>query len=633
MVFGDDPSVRATAARSLIRAIEDKTGPAANSFGRLASARYLQNLLASGAGELSEAEQLAAIAAINRAASSKSLGNGPREKRMLHTLTREALRDDVPLALEIHARTVSQTIDVLKLVPHSVRQAGTATTAATPVGDAAERMPRLMALYPMLEARERREFATALLNCAPPTPAARGERGAVAQLPLLAFVTSLSRFTGTQLTDANEILQLHAQAWGRLNQINQAAALNDLFDAYDEATPAGREAVTSFVRTLDDSTFVTAAVKLISCTLADETMRSALGEAECGRIIDTVLERMRTLPGEAASELISGVLAGDAQLPRALIEGFINEARSLRPRILAQVLGSELGRVCTLPRDDAKTALAGWDNAALALPPNAPQRQTLALFTAIATRAHPELASLAVPAGKVPVPEEAAQQLASALPGFDEPLQHAVLAHIAGEQAPPAMRREIVDGLFAKFAQANSGQRRLAIELGGRAGIGRGLEALAKTFGAPLFRDGRVVRPGFDQPFLQEDGASRSGGALSTLRSALEDPSRRPEEICIALETIADRFLTLPERPFQQAFKEIFDSVVENGRLPEPMQRRVVDTLILAGAQESQTGRALLQRHGHMGTPGVADVSRHDASTHLDALRSQRGALLVDGTH
>jgi hypothetical protein len=226
----------------------------------------------------------------------------------------------------------------------------------------------------------------------------------------------------------------------------------------------------------------------------------------------------------------------------------------------------------------------------------------------------------------------AAQQLASALPGFDESLQHAVLGFIAGEQAPPAMRREIVDSLFAKFAQANPGLRRLAIELGGRAGIARGLEALAKTFGAPLFRDGQVVRPGFDQPFLQEDGESRTGSELSTLRSALEDPSRRPEEICIALEAIADHFLALPERPFQQEFQEIFDSVVENGRLPKPMQRRVVDTLMLAGAQQSDIGDELLQRYGHMGTPGVADVSRDDASTHLEALRSQRGALIDDGT-
>jgi hypothetical protein len=33
-----------------------------------------------------------------------------------------------------------------------------------------------------------------------------------------------------------------------------------------------------------------------------------------------------------------------------------------------------------------------------------------------------------------------------------------------------------------------------------------------------------------------------------------------------------------------------------------------------------------------MGTPGVADVSREDASTHLEALRGQRGAWLDDGT-
>jgi hypothetical protein len=499
--------------------------------------------------------------------------------------------------------------------------------------DAAERMPRLMAIYPMPKAQVRREFATALRNCAPQRPAPHGERAAVAQLPLLAFVTSLSRFTGTRPADAAEIRDLHAQAWQRLNATNQSAALNDLFNAYDEATPAGREAVTSFVGRLDPRTFVTAAVKLIDGTVADETMRSTLGEAECGRIIGTVLERMRTLSGEDASDLVSGVLAGGADLPRELIDGFVSAAPMLQPRTLAQVLSTELGRVCALPRDEAATALAGWNRAARGLPPNSPQRQTLALFTAIAMRAHPELASHAVPASRVAVPEEAARQLSSALPGFDESVQHAVLGYIAGEHAPLAMRREIVDNLFAKFAEANPRQRRLAIELGGHAGIGRGLEALAKTYGAPLplFRDGRVVRLGFDQPFLQEDGASRTGGALITLRSALEDPSRRPEEICVALEAIADRFLELPERPFQQAFKELFDSVVR--RLPENLLRRMVDTLTLAGAQQSDIGSKLLQNYGHMAAADIADaVRRGEARASLDALRSQRGALLEGGT-
>jgi hypothetical protein len=300
----------------------------------------------------------------------------------------------------------------------------------------------------------------------------------------------------------------------------------------------------------------------------------------------------------------------------------------LQPRTLAQVLSTELGRVGELPRDEAASALSGWNRAARALPPNSPQRQTLALFTAIATRAHPELASQAMPASRVPVPEEAARQLSSALAGFDEPLQNAVLGYIAGEHAPPAMRREIVDDLFAKFAEANPGQRRLAIELGGAAGVGRGLEALAKTFGAPLFRAGQVVRPGFDQTFLQED---HSNGASSTLRSALEDRRRRPAEICIALEAIADRFQALPKTPFQEQFAEFFEGVVRNRRLPEPLLRRVVDTLTLAGAQHSDVGSKLLQSYGRIGSHGITDVSRDEAPARLDALRNQRGALLEGG--
>ena len=636
-VFGEDPEMRAAVARSLTQAIRDKTGPASSPFGRLSSARYLQNLLAAGAGSLSRDERQAALAAIHRAAASKSLNSsGRREQVMLNTLVREALRDGIRVEPEVMRRTVSQTIALLRAVPGAVREAAAQYTmedraaAAAPVHDAANQMRQLVSFYPTLDAQARGEVRSVVLACAPAVPAQHGVREAIGQLPLLAFATSLSHFAGARPEDARELLELHAQVWPRLNATNQEAAINDMFDAYDEAMPAGREAVLSFVRRLGEpGAFVSAAVKLIGSTVADEAMRATLGEAESGRIIAAVLERMRALPADSASDLVSSVLGDTAVLPQALIDGFIAQAGTLQPRTLAQVLSAELKRLPTLPPQQAAAVLASWDRTARQLQPGSPQRDTLALFSAIAAQANPGAGGRAGVPSPIAVPEEAASQLSSALPTFDPRLQEVVLSHIAGEQAPPAMRRAIVDDLFRGFAQAAPRQRLLAIRLGGGAGIGRGLEALAKEFGAPRYRAGQVVRPGLDQTFLPAEGTNRMGGGLSTLRAALEDPARRPEEVCVALETIAERFLALPKAPFQEQFAELFERLAGSPRLPPALLRRVVDTLALADARQSDVGRALLLRHGRALSPDTEGaIERGEARGRLDALRAQRGAVL-----
>ena len=636
-VFGEDPEMRAAVARSLTQAIRDKTGPASSPFGRLSSARYLQNLLAAGAGSLSQDERQAALAAIHRAAASKSLNSsGRREQVMLNTLVREALRDGIRVEPEVMRRTVSQTIALLRAVPGAVREAAAQYTmedraaAAAPVHDAANQMRQLVSFYPTLDAQARGEVRSVLLACAPAVPAQHGVREAIGQLPLLAFATSLSHFAGARPEDARELLELHAQVWPRLNATNQEAAINDMFDAYDEAMPAGREAVLSFVRRLGEpGAFVSAAVKLIGSTVADEAMRATLGEAESGRIIAAVLERMRALPADSASDLVSSVLGDTAVLPQALIDGFIAQAGTLQPRTLAQVLSAELKRLPTLPPQQAAAVLASWDRTARQLQPGSPQRDTLALFSAIAAQANPGAGGRAGVPSPIAVPEEAASQLSSALPTFDPRLQEVVLSHIAGEQAPPAMRRAIVDDLFRGFAQAAPRQRLLAIRLGGRAGIGRGLEALAKEFGAPRYRAGQVVRPGLDQAFLPVEGTSGMGAEPSTLRTALEDRSRRPEEVCVALETIAERFLSLPKTPFQEQFAELFERLAGGRRLPPALLRRVVDTLALADAGQSEVGRALLQQHGRALSPDTkVAIERGEARARLDALRAQRGAVL-----
>jgi hypothetical protein len=64
-------------------------------------------------------------------------------------------------------------------------------------------------------------------------------------------------------------------------------------------------------------------------------------------------------------------------------------------------------------------------------------------------------------------------------------------------------------------------------------------------------------------------------------------------------------------------------------RLPPALLRRVVDTLALADAGQSEVGRAQLQQHGRALSPDTkVAIERGEARARLDALRAQRGAVL-----
>ena len=613
-VLGDDPAVRAAVAKALTRAIADKSGPASSPFGRLASARYLQNLLSAGAGELSEADRSAAIAGVNRTLLSQSLtGNAGRESMTLTALFREAQRDGFPLTEEVVRHNMhleaSQSIKWLRRVPGAVRNLRDAATpedkreAAKPIHEAAERMKRVAAAYPMFDSQQRGALRTAFMSAAPTDPAQYGSLAATGQLPALALITSLAQFSGQRPRDARELLDLAGQARSRLNPTNQEAAINQMFDAYDEATSAGRDLVLSFVTGLnqphESGAFASAAVKLISSTVADETMRAKLGAEESERIVATVLERMKTLPADNASDLVSNVINESAELPRALIDGFIAVAPRLEPRAIAQLLTAELKRASTLPPGETATMAAHWQALSYRAPSGSPQRETLALFAAIADRMHEHHSGEATRGHAAPVPEAAASQLASALHSFEPRLQAAVLSHIAGEHAPQAVRESVLNDMFGSFARLNPQQRQLAIERGGRTGIGRGLMALAAQFGAPQLRGGQVVRPGLDEPFLDDSHSSQAApGSLKTLGEALTARERKPQEITVTLEAIAERFTAMPQH-FQQQFEDLFKRFVADGRLRSPqLQDRVIETLRAGGGHESAVGNRLLQAYG-----------------------------------
>lgn len=644
-VLGDDPAVRTAVAKALTRAIADKTGPASSPFGRLASARYLQNLLSAGAVDLSESDRTAAIAGINRTLVSKALNRAAtREATTLVTLFREAQRDGFPLTDEVKRHNTkmeaSQSVAWLRRVPDAVGNLRTAVTAedkreaAKPIHEAAARMSRVAAAYPLLDSQQRNALKAAFLSAAPIHPAPYGSSAATGQLPALALVTNLAQFSGQRPRDAEELLDLAGQARARLNPTNQEAAINQMFDAYDEATPAGRDIVLSFVTGLsqphESGAFASAAVKLISSTVADETMRSQLSTEESARIVAAVLQRMKTLPNDNASDLVSSVINEGTELPRALIDGFIAEAHRLQPRTIAQLLTHELAGASALPSDEAAAMLAHWQALAKQAPSGSPQRETLVLFASIAARTQPQASGAGIRASAVAVPEAAARQLASALHTFEPSLQEAVLSHIADEHAPEAVRQTVLDDLFDKFAQSGPQQRQLAIKCGGRAGMGRALMALAAQFGAPQLRGGHVVRPTFDEPFLgSELTGHATDSSLKTLGSALVDRERKPEEITVALEAIAERFTALPPH-FQQQFADLFERFVSDRRLTSAqLKGRVVDTLMLGGARESQVGQRLLDRHGEAGSQGTADaISDNQGHARLASMRADRVKLL-----
>lgn len=234
----------------------------------------------------------------------------------------------------------------------------------------------------------------------------------------------------------------------------------------------------------------------------------------------------------------------------------------------------------------------------------------------------------------VAVPAAAASQLLAALPSLPGRMQATALRYISGEGAPAEIRDSVVDNLFRDFATADAARRTLAIELGGPTAVGRALEALATAFGAPQLHNGTAVtRPDLDQPFLASGGRD---GSLKTLRSALMAPQRRPQEIAVALEAMADRFQALP-LAYQRQFRELFH---ERGRqLPDALRGRVIMTLALANPslaekdEFSAIGRELLENHRADGVPGVVAVRLvggriNNADAALAALRRTRLSIL-----
>jgi len=334
---------------------------------------------------------------------------------------------------------------------------------------------------------------------------------------------------------------------------------------------------------------------------------------------------------------VSNMVEQGTRLPQPLIDGFVRAAPRLDPRALAQVLSVELTRIGTLPPQQAADALKNWHDIGSGLPAASPQRETLQLFAAIAAGAYPHAAAPQQGAAQsVSVPEEAASVLRAASSTFTPELREAVLHHVAGAGAPAQMQAAHVDDLLRDFVQCDMIQRQKAIDLGGPTAIGRALEALAKEFGAAHPGNG-FKRPTFDQPFLASGGPD---GMLGTLRSALQDPARRPEDIALVLETIAERFSQVPRAGYQEQFRGILDECA--GRLGRPLLNRVLDTLALANpslavADEFSTiGRELLERHGEGKTSDMVQAVLNgqtvdDAVSRLANLRNERSQLLTAG--
>jgi hypothetical protein len=621
--LGDDPAVRAALAKMLIAAVSERKGVASKPLARIHAARYLQNLLASGTHGLSEAEREAAQAAIGRAAGSKSANWTDRKQlAVLLAMIREATRDGMPIRQEVANIAASNMMSALR-----------PRRALEDAREVASMVPPLLQLYPLLDAGTRAQFRTALENIAPAVPENMGA-AARNQLPLLSLATSLARFKGSA-EDAAQLTGLLKSVWPRLNGTNQQAALNDMFDAYDEATPEGRNALLSVVAELEDEgQFVSAAIRLVDNALPSTATETASSDTQAHSVIDTVLNRMGDLSGPALSDLASNIVRDGGRARQPLIDGFLAAADRLEPRALAAVLSVELSRLGTLPAAEIEAAVARWHEIADGMDDGkAAQRDTLRLFAAVASQGHIDADANRTnedTAAAIAVPADAASQLLAALPTLSNRMQPVVLRYIAGEGAPADVRKSIVDSLFRDFAAADAGRRALAIELGGPAAVGRALEALASIFGVPQSHDGKVVtRPDLDQPFLASGGPD---GSLKTLRSALMAPQRRPQEIAVALEAMAERFQALP-LAYQGQFRDLFN---ERGRqLPDDLRGRVINTLALANPSLaenndfSEIGRALLSAHHTDGVPGIAAARLRggrikNADAALAALRRTR---------
>lgn len=556
--LGRDPALRTAAAHWLTKASLGKDAES-DSTTRVAAARYLHHLLESGGHTLSDQETQAARQAVLRAFRTTA-GN------LQATAVMAALLGEIQWAGAVQggAGTAGSANETLV----GVLSSGV-MKCFSQIGphEAARVVPHIVSAYGGMSDGHRAQVDTQVLRRLSGPIAVDGP-AAQPQLPGLGLIGSLSRYSAN---DPAQMLRLADEVWRRLNRTNQQAALQQLFDDVDSASPAGLATAIRFVaRRSDDGDFVSAAVPMVRQMLAGPEAAHSLDSGARTLAVEALCERLPRLAPARASELIANAVDGATHLPATLWHSFIDNAARLDAPALRGLLTAWCNSLPTQTPQEAGQLRDAWQKVLPRLEASA--AGTVNAFMHLAAESAPRLQ---LPKPRRPVSPAAAGELASALPRMDVASMQAALQHIRQAELPGALRNEVTRNVLEQYPRIQAELRPTALALCFSTDPVRTLHALAERAGRRELLAGKVLWSSLEQAL-----PLAAGGQTNLMRELLQRPAG---EVLPALEALAERYAAPMPRVHHEAI-----ALVLAKRLPDlspPQHQRVIDTLVLANPE------------------------------------------------
>jgi hypothetical protein len=553
--LGRDPALRTEAAQWLAQACLGKHSKPDCAL-RVAAARYLHHLLEVGGHTLGTRETEVACRAILDAV--RTTPAGPEATAMMCAMLAET---EAAGAVQRGAGGSDPAHE------------GLATALACGAikgihmidpGVAAELMRHVVSAYGDMSAADRAELETQLMRRLG-GPVAVDGLATRPQLPGLGLIRNLSRYRGNEPA---QLLGLADEVWPRLNRTHQQAALKQLFDDVDAASPLGLTTSIAFVaRRRDEGDFVNAAVPMLRRLLVASGRRDSLHPGVRALAEQVVCERLPRLAPSRVSELIANAVDGPAGLPATLWLRFISHAANVDALTLRQLLTAWCNSLPAQAPREAGQLREAWERALSRLGP--PAADVVNAFMHVAAGSAP---ALQLPRPTRTVGHAAACELAAALSRMDMASMQAALRYIGRAELPGDLRNEVTRNVLQQYPRMQIDLRPAALDLCFSWDPARTLHMLADRVGRREIQSGKVLWSS-----LLQSIPMAASGQTDLRRELLLRPAG---DVLPALEALAERHAAAMPKVHREAIADVLAT-----RLPDlssPQRRRVIDTLVLA---------------------------------------------------
>jgi hypothetical protein len=593
--LGRDPALRTDVARWLIQACLGRPTEPDRALG-VAAARYLHHLLDVGGPALSDRETEVARQAILNA-----VRTAPAGRQAAVVMSAMLAEIDAARSVQGGAGNSNAANEGLVVALAYGAMKGFHMLSHR---EAAIVMPYIVSAYGGMSAVERAEVDSRLMRrlrgpVAVAGPAARPQWAG------LGLIRNLSHYRGN---DPAQLLRLAHEVWPRLNRTHQQAALMQLFDDVDAASPTGLAASIVFVaRRLDDGDFVNAAVPMVRQMLAGSEARDSLHAGARALAEKVVCERLPRLAPSHVSELIANAVGGVTELPATLWLRFIDHAARVDALTLRRLLTAWCNSLPTQAPREAEQLRDAWERVLPRL--GQPAAEAVHAFMHLAAESAPAL-QLHKPTR--PAGHAAAREWAAALPDMEVASMQVALQHICRAELPEELRSQATRKVLAQYPRIRADLRPAALDLCFPRDPLRTLHMLADRVGRREIQSGKVV-----WSTLEQSLPLAAGGQTTLRRELLQRPA---SDVLPALEVLAERHAAAMPKVHREAIAHVLAA-----RLPDlspPQRQRVIQTLVLANPELDE--EHILGLGGDLADPAWAAARQTPSEQVQEKLQSLR---------